>query len=204
VGELWTTLSYRDGALEWNQDAHRQATINWVDATGGVATAFDFTTKGVLQEACARGEWWRLRDGSGRPPGVIGLWPSRAVTFIDNHDTGSTQAHWPFPAERVTQGYAYILSHPGTPSVLWDHLFQWGDDVSKAVRALVAARRNGGITSRAKVTIHVADANNYAATVGARLAVRLGAGQWAPQGSQWQHACSGGHGQGHWCVWLKP
>ena len=24
----------------------------------------------------------------GRPPGVLGLWPSRAVTFLENHDTG--------------------------------------------------------------------------------------------------------------------
>lgn len=25
----------------------------------------------------------------GRPPGVLGLWPSRAVTFLENHDTGA-------------------------------------------------------------------------------------------------------------------
>ena len=203
VGELWTTLGYRDGALEYDQGAHRQATVDWIDATRGKATAFDFTTKGILQEACARGEWWRLRDGSGRPPGVVGLWPSRAVTFIDNHDTGSTQAHWPFPAERVTQGYAYVLTHPGTPSVLWDHLFEWGEDTGRAVRQLVGARRAAGVTSRSKVRIHVADANNYAATVGSRLTVRLGAGGWAPPGDTWQYACSGGHNQGHWCVWLR-
>ncbi len=35
------------------------------------------------------------------------------VTFIDNHDTGSTQQHWPFPSEHVGQGYAYIFTHPG-------------------------------------------------------------------------------------------
>lgn len=42
------------------------------------------------QEA-VKGEFWRLRDSKGKPPGVLGWWPSRAVTFIDNHDTGSTQ-----------------------------------------------------------------------------------------------------------------
>ena len=36
-----------------------------------------------------RGEYWRLCDNQGRPPGVLGMWPSRAVTFIDNHDTGT-------------------------------------------------------------------------------------------------------------------
>ena len=34
---------------------------------------------------------------------MLGWWPSRAVTFIDNHDTGSTQAHWPFPAQFLHQ-----------------------------------------------------------------------------------------------------
>ena len=42
------------------------------------------------QEA-VKGEYWRLRDAQGKPPGVMGWWPSRAVTFLDNHDTGSTQ-----------------------------------------------------------------------------------------------------------------
>lgn len=44
----------------------------------------------TLQEA-VKGQFWRLRDPQGKPPGVMGWWPSRAVTFIDNHDTGSTQ-----------------------------------------------------------------------------------------------------------------
>lgn len=44
--------------------------------------------QGILQEAVGRKEYWRLIDGQGRPPGVLGLWPSRAVTFLENHDTG--------------------------------------------------------------------------------------------------------------------
>ena len=39
-------------------------------------------------------------DKEGRPPGLLGLWPSRAVTFIDNHDTGSTQARKTLRDER--------------------------------------------------------------------------------------------------------
>lgn len=38
-----------------------------------------------------KGQYWRLRDSKGKPPGVMGWWPSRAITFLDNHDTGSTQ-----------------------------------------------------------------------------------------------------------------
>jgi len=203
VGEFWQTLRYSDGALDWNQDAHRQGIVDWIDATGGACTAFDFTTKGILQEACARREWWRLRDASGRPPGVLGLWPSRAVTFIDNHDTGSTQAHWPFPADRVAQGYAYILTHPGTPCVLWDHLFEWGEEVRSAVRNVCAARRAAGVSSRSAVVIHQADAESYCATVGGTLALRLGGGGWAPSGPEWRHSCSDGTDGSHFCVWLR-
>ena len=36
-----------------------------------------------------RGEYWRLIDSQGRPPGLLGMWPSRAVSFIENHDTGA-------------------------------------------------------------------------------------------------------------------
>ena len=208
VGEMWTTLAYKPdgGGLEWNQDAHRQEIVNWIDATGGVCTAFDFTTKGILQEACAKREWWRLRDAAGRPPGVMGLWPSRAVSFLDNHDTGSTQGHWPFPSNRVAQGYAYILTHPATPCVLWDHAFEWGDDVRQAVRVITGARRAAGITSRSGVDIHKADDDCYAAVItgtSGALAVRLGGGSWAPPGGNWGHAHSGGHDGGHHCVWMR-
>jgi hypothetical protein len=34
----------------------------------------------------------RLRDGRGKAPGLLGWWPEMAVTFVDNHDTGSSQA----------------------------------------------------------------------------------------------------------------
>jgi len=44
---------------------------------------------------------------------VIGLWPSRAITFLDNHDTGSTLNHWPYPGRNLPEGYAYLLTHPG-------------------------------------------------------------------------------------------
>jgi len=44
---------------------------------------------------------------------VIGLWPSRAVTFLDNHDTGSTLNHWPYPSRNLPEGYCYLLTHGG-------------------------------------------------------------------------------------------
>ncbi len=47
-GEFWDTCEYTDGVLNYNQDAHRQRTVNWCDDTGGTAAAFDFTLKGAF------------------------------------------------------------------------------------------------------------------------------------------------------------
>ncbi|PRQ48541.1 putative alpha-amylase [Rosa chinensis] len=49
---------------------HRQRILSWIDGTGQLSTVFDFTTKGVLQEA-VKGKLWRLRDPQGKPPVVI-------------------------------------------------------------------------------------------------------------------------------------
>lgn len=84
-----------------------------------------------MQEGVGRREYWRLVDSQGRPPGVMGMWPSRAITFIDNHDTGSTLNHWPFPSRNLPEGYAYILTHPGTPCVFYDHFYQVGVNVAR-------------------------------------------------------------------------
>ena len=37
---------------------------------------------------CRWTQYDRLRDGDGRAPGLLGWWPQRACTFVDNHDTG--------------------------------------------------------------------------------------------------------------------
>ncbi|KAF9590222.1 hypothetical protein IFM89_031961, partial [Coptis chinensis] len=107
---------FTKGKLKYNQGAHRQELVRWVQAAGGKVTAFDFTTKGILQ-AAVTGELSRLKDSNGKAPGMIGLSPENSVTFIDNHDTGSTQKIWPFPPDKVMQGYVYILTHPGIPSI---------------------------------------------------------------------------------------
>lgn len=118
VGEVWNSLSYRqDGKPNYNQDSHRNELAGWVRTAGGIVTAFDFTTKGILQQAVLD-ELWRLKDSNGNPPGMIGILPQNAVTFIDNHDTGSTQNIWPFPSNKIMQGYTYILTHPGIPSIV--------------------------------------------------------------------------------------
>ncbi len=45
LAPLQSPQSIADGVLAYNQDGHRQRTVDWCDATGGTSAAFDFTLK---------------------------------------------------------------------------------------------------------------------------------------------------------------
>ncbi|KAL9274725.1 Alpha-amylase-like protein, partial [Drosera capensis] len=109
---------------------------------------------------------------NGKPPGLIGIVPRNAVTFIDNHDTGSTQKLWPFPSDKVILGYAYILTHPGFPAIFYDHLFDWG--LMDAITQLTAGRQRNGINEVSSMSIMEADADLYIAMIDGKVIVKLG------------------------------
>jgi alpha-amylase len=192
VGELWTDLNLD------NVNPHRQLIMNWIDGTAGRSGAFDFTTKGILQQAVQYNQFWRLRDSQGKPQGAIGWWPAKSVTFLDNHDTGPStpsggQNHWPFPGDKILQGYAYILTHPGIPTVYWVHFFDWGSDNQNRIKQMISIRKSKGITSTSAVAIQVADSSRYAAIITGNLgkvAMKIGPGDWSP-GAGWTLATSG-------------
>ncbi|PON94188.1 Alpha-amylase [Trema orientale] len=191
VGEKWDALSNGpDGKLDPNQDAHRRALADWIGEAGGAVAAFDFTTKGVLH-AAVEGELWRLRDSNGKPPGLIGIKPENAVTFIDNHDTWS-QKIWPFPSDKVMLGYVYILTHPGTPTIFYDHLIEWG--LKEAISKLSAIRTRNGINSGSNVNILAAEADLYMAAIDDKIIMKIGPkmdlGNFLPP-SNYQVATSG-------------
>lgn len=62
---------------------------------------------------------------------------------------GSSQGHWRFPGHAVEQGYAYILTHPGTPCVFWDHLCD--QRTRDTVARLIAIRKRAAIHCRSPV-----------------------------------------------------
>lgn len=190
VGEYWDSLSYTYGEMDHNQDAHRQRIVDWISAAGGTAGAFDVTTKGILHSALERCEYWRLSDQQGKPPGVMGWWPSRAVTFIENHDTGSTQGHWRFPHEKEMQGYAYTLTHPGTPSVFFDHIFS---HYKTEIGALLSIRKRNGINCRSTVKITKSERDVYAAIIDEKVAMKIGPGHYEPpsDSQKWKSAWDG-------------
>ncbi|KAK9830242.1 hypothetical protein WJX72_010520 [[Myrmecia] bisecta] len=174
VGEYWVDLRWGDNGLEYDQNGPRQTLCDWLDAAGGT-TLFDFVSKGILTEAIKNNEYWRLIDPEGRQPGLTGWWPTKSVTFIDNHDTGSTQQHWPFPSGHEETGYAYIMTHPGMPSVLYEHYFDngFGDSIKK----LIEIRQRNGINAGSKLEIKRAQADIYVAEVDNKLVVKLGPNQ---------------------------
>ncbi|XVF16742.1 hypothetical protein REPUB_Repub10bG0058400 [Reevesia pubescens] len=208
IGEDWNSLAYEHGNLCYNQDAHRQRIVNWINATGGTSSAFDVTTKGILHSAL-HDQYWRLIDPQGKPAGVMGWWPSRAVTFIENHDTGSTQGHWPFPGEKLTQGYAYILiPDPSWKSKLFvteiaisfytnttgirETFFlepllsptifydHFYDFGIRVLTELIEARKCAGIHCRSSVKICHANNEGYVAQVGDMLVMKVGHFDWNP------------------------
>ncbi|MEY4927314.1 MAG: hypothetical protein RI894_1750, partial [Bacteroidota bacterium] len=168
VGELW--------------DPNRQAIQNWIDATQQSSAAFDFATKGILQDALNNNSFGGL-NVNGQAGGLIGWSPARSVTFLDNHDTGSSQNLWPFPGTKVLQGYAYILTHPGIPMIFWDHYFDWGHKV--AIDAMIAVRKNNGITSTSALSIQASTGGLYAAIIDNKVAMKIGSSSWSPTGTGW-------------------
>ncbi|KAL7181660.1 hypothetical protein ACSBR1_040536 [Camellia fascicularis] len=190
VGEYWDSLNYTYGEMDHDQDAHRQRIVDWINATNGTAGAFDVTTKGILHAALERCEYWRLSDQKGRPPGVVGWWPSRAVTFIENHDTGSTQGHWRFPGGKEMQGYAYILTHPGTPAVFYDHIFS---HMKSEISELISLRNRNQIHCRSTIKITKAERDVYAAVIEEKVAMKIGPGHYEPPSGpeRWSLAIEG-------------
>jgi len=187
-----------DGRLAYDQNAHRQRLVDWVHSTGDRAAAFDFTTKGILQEAVKSSELWRLKDSNGRPAGMIGVLPQKAVTFIDNHDT---QNKWPFPPDKLLQGYAYILTHPGIPTIFYDH-FVDGSLKSKT-QNLMAIRKRNSINANSNCTIITAEGDLYMAVIDENIVMKIGSrfdvGNLAPPTPQFRIVAFGND----YCVWER-
>lgn len=117
----------------WVNDTKRVK--NWVKGTeksigdgfekGKKTMAFDFVLKGFLNHVFGK------TDGAeNKYYGLLGSkdtlykeMPEYAVTFVENHDTGSTQGHWPIDNQDLGTAYAFILTHPGIPCVAYQHYF---------------------------------------------------------------------------------
>ena len=125
VGEYWPTAGYNSGSPNsWGDEIK-----SWISATangGQRSKAFDFALKGAMNTVfgnnannVGNSNYSLLAHKSN----LMISQPEDAVTFIDNHDTGSTQKHWYLDPADIGTGYALILTHPGYPCVAWQHYF---------------------------------------------------------------------------------
>ena len=183
-------------------DGDRQKVTDWIDSTHGKSAAFDFPTRYLLYDACRSDDFSRLcswHHGKGIPAGLIGFWPERAVTFVDNHDTEyrrdeEHQCHNDgtrhFAGRTVDMGYAYLLTHPGVPCVFWSHFFDWGEPTRRRIQQLIHLRKRTGLHAGSWIDVKESSRGLYAAIVDGKLAVKLGSRGWCPGGG-WHHALEG-------------
>ncbi len=118
------------------------------DQAGSPSRVFDFVTKGMLNKVFGS-------NGSGIANSNYNLlanaycgykkMPESVVTFVDNHDTGSTQALWYLDPDDVGTAYAFILTHPGYPCVAWQHYFTAAESYDTTV-SVNASQYIGGNT----------------------------------------------------------
>jgi len=117
------------------------------------------------------------------------------------------------------QGYAYILTHPGTPAVFYDHLFS---HYQPEISALISVRNRKKVSCRSTVSsfsdnisvlfciffltespksfltflqvkIVKADRDVYAAVIDDKVAMKIGPGHYEPQSGpqRWSVAVEG-------------
>lgn len=178
VGEYW--------------DSNTANVVNWINGASGKSQAFDFPLRYTLKAAIQGNNYasmgWAL-------PGVIGQNPSHAVTFLDNHDTARDDRFG--STDQITMGYAYLLTHPGTPCVFYT---DWGvSSIQTAVKKMIAARRQANIAATSSVNIVSYTSGLYAAYVNSVLAVKLGTGSWSPSDTTFKLYTSGTN----YAIWIK-
>jgi alpha-amylase len=95
-----------------NWDGNATVLKSWVDATNRTASAFDFAAYYRMDEAFDGNNLNKLNEDM--------LWkkdPTKAVTFVANHDTDQI---W----EKML-AYAYIMTHEGYPCVFYRDYEEW-------------------------------------------------------------------------------
>ena len=209
VGEYWPDDG--DWALLLN---------NWIDATGKTVSgqagkksrAFDFVLKQKMNEAFG---WYKVTEnGPDYSNDTDENWnlalladtatlmrsnPAAAVTFVDNHDTGSTQQHWELSWGDVAAAYAFILTHPGMPCVANQHYFAESDwqyrgaegvsgtkkTMKEHIDYLIQLRHDLGIEYDDTVEVLAKTETNYVAKIAGtkgEIIVKIGGDTYTPTG----------------------
>jgi alpha-amylase len=203
VGEYWDGKALK--VSEWIDGTKVQGQP---DPAVKACSAFDFPTQERLKDFINNGKYDHLpaiHHKDGVLDGLIAVNKDKAVTFLENHDTGFPQKQFDsFPNnEKLLQAYAYILTHPGVPCVYWKHYFEWNR--GNEIKALIRARKYAGVHSGSfiKSEVHGGD---YVGIIGDKpsesstLIVKIGPGfDFNPDPSIWGLETSGNG----YAVWVR-
>lgn len=147
---------------------------------GKKSMAFDFRLKSILNNVFGKSknavnknfQLLAFNDS------LMKTMPNYAVTFVDNHDTGSTQGHWPMDPADLGTAYAFLLTHPGIPCVSYEHYGTETRDgkgetivtgtkmtLHDHINYLISLRRACGITNTSEVEVEKVDPSVYKGTV---------------------------------------
>lgn len=172
---------------DWNDKQHIQ---DWIDGTGTTSTGFDFPTYYALKAAIKDNNYSYLAFNDGgtlQASGLIGWSPAQSTTFIENHDTPRYDAgNNVLNGGNIGHAYAYLLTHPGVPTIYWPHYFDWG--AKGEINTLIAIRKDNGISSSSSLQIIESSNSVYAALVNGNVAMKIGGGNWSPSQAGWSDA----------------
>ncbi len=215
------------GEYDWDKHAEQRGWV-WHSATTAndlrtASSVFDFSCQFTLKDN--KGNYVALYGPFGTGVGLVGdttdghAWRNRAVTFLENHDTGYRTDEYGKPQLhhehdnflndwQVEQAYAYLLTHPGIPTIYWKHYFDWGSQLNEKLKAMINARKVADVHSGSQFHTqqNARDRGVYAAYVEGRkgaLYVRIGGSEmeWIPAHSGYRNYREYARGIG-WQVWV--
>lgn len=198
-------------------DGDPKKLTGWVDGTKlrgqpdpaeKACSAFDFAAFYQLREFINNGRYKDLQAitfPDGVYDGLVAINRNKAVTFIEDHDTGWPQQQFDSFGnnDKLMQAYAFILTHPGVPCVYWKHYFDWNR--GSQIKALIRARKYAGVNSGSYIKTELSG-DDYVAIVGDKptesstLIVKIGNGlAFNPDSNVWGFETSGPG----YAVWVR-
>lgn len=175
-------------------DSNRHLISGWLDSSSRSSTVFDFGMRYKLKESVKHDDFSLLTDEWMGP--MLHYDREMGVTFTDNHDTAGDH-HFAISdhfgtSDQIAVGYAMILSHPSRPCIFWQ---DWMGKNREVIKRLIAIRKRANISPSSDWNLVHGKRGLYAAFVGDRLAMKMGADAWDPNEglpkAEWQLTAAG-------------
>lgn len=116
VVKQWNEATGNLFSVGENFDGNATVLKNWVEASA--SSAFDFATFYNMEKAFDSQRNLNLLND----PSLLKIYPDKAVTFAGNHDTDDREGHEStayIDTKFKNLAYAYILTHPGIPTIFY-------------------------------------------------------------------------------------